>query len=424
MIFSLRRTVILFGSFVFTLLCIRTLSNIPNIHHTIQSYSGLFSPENTDDRYYEDTILDAKRLRYDGDIYLKHERGGSDYNNKMDLDGDRHDVAEMRKNLEEPHISGRRNLEEPYISGRSDSQGETGMKPDGSEVINSEIKPGPFDVRLKPELSLAKTNVDQKYIEFLGCKKLPDVLTIGFEKCGTVTLNAYLSIHPTIFHPNDGNYKLFNKEGVTGAKSYTKTHRCTPPGKLRLNKMATRGMASKAYGFIPNAKLLAVVREPVERAMSHYLQRLESDSEVPGYTFDTMIASIMNTNTPFSLKESVLFRQSSYIERLEPWLEYYSLDNLHIIDGDNFVKHPAAELQKVEQFLRIEQYISEEHFVLNNETNFYCLNRSEYAECMPSKKGRAHPEMSNETRTRLQQYFKPLNERLFNAIGKRFNWNY
>ena len=35
-----------------------------------------------------------------------------------------------------------------------------------------------------------------------------------------------------------------------------------------------------------------------------------------------------------------------------------------------------------------------------------------------------YPEMKSETRKRLQEFFKPHNEKLFSLIGKRFNWNY
>ena len=54
--------------------------------------------------------------------------------------------------------------------------------------------------------------VQKMYEKLLGCRKLPDILTIGFEKCGTATLNTYLGIHPQIFKAEDGNYELFNKK--------------------------------------------------------------------------------------------------------------------------------------------------------------------------------------------------------------------
>ena len=266
--------------------------------------------------------------------------------------------------------------------------------------------------------------VVEKYERLLGCRKLPDILTIGFEKCGTVTLDTYLGIHPQIFIAYEGNYELFNKHSTVSVQEYTRRKTCTPRGKFRLNKLATLGTAEKTYKVIPNAKLLAIVREPVERAMSHYLMRLERGLESKRSNFDNTIASILDFNKPHRLKSSILFSQSRFIEILEPWIAHYGLEKLHIIDGDAFAKYPVEELQKVEQFIGLKPFIADDHFVYSAKKRFYCLKEKNNAKCMPSKKGRPHPQMSNETRTRLQEYFKPLNEKLFRAIGRNFSWNY
>ena len=271
-------------------------------------------------------------------------------------------------------------------------------------------------------------NTTRKRIDYenlLGCRKLPDILIIGFEKCGTVTLKSYLGIHPQIFFPNLlVNYKLFDKSKRISVKTYTRNRQCTPHGKLRLEKLATTGVASRAYEVVPDIKLIAIVKEPVERSMSHYVHRIAEGIEKKPYNFDSMIGSIMDYDRPFTLKSSVLFRQSRYIDRLEPWIAHYGIDKIHVIDGDAFVKNPAAELQKVETFLGLKPFISENHFAYNPVKKFYCLKQPGNEGCMTSNKGRPHPEMSNATRTRLQEYYKPYNQKLFATIGRTFPWNY
>lgn len=305
-------------------------------------------------------------------------------------------------------------------------------KPDSEQRVTELQRGGPDNSgeidtnKPKDAVRREKANkVDRMYLEMLKCRKLPDVLIIGFEKCGTVTLKSYLGIHPQIFIARSfENYKLFNKDSAITVKDYTKNLPCTPQGKLRLEKLATWGTVEKTAAVVPNAKLIAIVKEPVERSMSHYVHRMAKGVESTRYTFDTMIASIMDRDKPIPLKTSVLFRQSQYIDRLKPWIEEYGLSNIHIVDGDNFVKNPAAELQDVENFLELKPYITENNFVYNPEKKFYCLKQDGNEACMTSKKGRPHPVMTNATRTRLQQHFKPYNEKLYVAVGRNFSWNY
>ena len=268
--------------------------------------------------------------------------------------------------------------------------------------------------------------VDRRFVKTLGCRKLPDVLIIGFEKCGTVTFKSFLGIHPQIFVPNlHQNYNLFNKGTNLNVAQFTRNQKCTPTDKLRLEKLSTWGTALKTFQVIPRVKLIAIVREPVERTMSHFVHRIAICKEKRPYDFDKTVAAIMNGKGPIKQSASILFRQSQYIDRLRPWSLKYGIDNIHIVDGDNFVKNPVLELQKIEHFLELKPYITDEKFVYNPARKFYCLkDKAGSASCMSKNKGRAHPSMSEVTRTRLQHYYRPYNEDLFKLLGHRFSWNY
>ena len=278
------------------------------------------------------------------------------------------------------------------------------------------------------ESNLVKTNdldVDRGYVKAMRCRKLPDVLIIGFEKCGTITLKSFLGIHPQIFVPSlHQNYNLFNTGTNLNVAQYTRNQKCTPGEKLRLEKLSTWGTALKTYRVIPKVKLIAIVREPVDRTMSHFVHRIAIGKEKKPYNFDKTITAIMNGKGPIKQSASVLFRQSQYIDRLRPWISKYGMSNIHIVDGDAFAKHPALELQKVELFLGLKPYITEANFVYNEAKTFYCLKDKGKVSCMSKNKGRAHRSMSEVTRTRLQRYYQPFNEDLFKTLGRRFSWSY
>ena len=265
---------------------------------------------------------------------------------------------------------------------------------------------------------------------FENCRLYPDILIVGFEKCGTITLRSFLGTHPQIFITNSKlNIPYFNSVNYMSFETFTKHMPCTPTRKLRLEKVSIYGSAVNVYKTIPNVKLLAILREPVERAMSHHVHQIARRKE-KNRNFDTTIKSLLDGGTQGNqtVKTSVLFRQSTFIDRLQQWLQTYGRDKIHVVDGDNFVIHPALELNKVEKFLNISPYFTSDHFIFNSEKKFYCLKRAKKGTrangCMNRGKGRSHPKMSEVTRKRLQDYFKPFNEKLFLAIGQNFSWNY
>ena len=259
------------------------------------------------------------------------------------------------------------------------------------------------------------------------CRLYPDIIIIGFEKCGTVTLRSFLKTHPDIFTTDKPSIPYFNSvdnEVFQTFETFTKSMPCTQHGKLKLDKLSPFGLAEKTFEALPNVKLLAIVREPVERALSHYLHLVALHKEIPwNYKFDDIIDTLLDgrINDKEGDLISKIFRYSKFIDRLRPWLQIYGRDKIHVIDGDNFVKHPVFELNKIEKFLNISSYFTDDHFVYNKDKKFYCLKK---AGCMGREKGRQHPNMTESTRKRLQAYFKPLNEELFLDLRRRFPWNY
>ena len=256
-----------------------------------------------------------------------------------------------------------------------------------------------------------------------NCKLYPDIIIVGFEKCGTITLLRYFGAHPEVFIILTGsNTPYFDPVIHISFETFTKHMPCTPARKLKLEKISCAGSAVKVFETLPNVKLLAIVREPVERAMSHYLHNVAERKEKPN-NFDAIIKSLLDAreNESVAVTTSELFQHSTYIDLLKQWLQTFGRDKIHVVDGDNFVKHPAFELNKVEKFLNISQYFTEDHFVYNPGKQFFCLKETG---CMGSNKGRPHPNMTEIIRKRLQAYFKPFNEKLFLALRQRFSWDY
>ena len=259
-------------------------------------------------------------------------------------------------------------------------------------------------------------------ISGIGCKKLPDVLIIGFEKCGTMTLRQFLSIHPRIFiNKKRGNNKFFNRDNNKTLLEFSENLECTPYDKLRIEKLAIDGVADLVYNYTPDIKLIVIVREPVERSLSYFLH-LKATQKLPRAFIDFEESLYSFLDKPFDEKH-YLVQRYYYSKRLRPWIKKFGLDKILIVDGDQFATDPVPELKKVEQFLELEPFITRDMFEYNEIKRFYCVKTDGNDGCMYRGKGRPHPVMKNETRKFLKEAFREPNEQFFKLIQRRFSWN-
>ena len=96
-----------------------------------------------------------------------------------------------------------------------------------------------------------------KQAEETKCRRLPDIVIVAFEKCGTMTLRQFLAIHPRVYISNNrDNNRLFISEDDDIKKVY-ENFSCTPDHKLRLEKLATPTRADLVYKYLPNVKIIA-----------------------------------------------------------------------------------------------------------------------------------------------------------------------
>ena len=116
-------------------------------------------------------------------------------------------------------------------------------------------------------------------------------------------------------------------------------------------------------------------------------------------------------------------QHSNYYKLIKKWLKIFPRNQFHFVNGDTLIKDPVTPLKKVEKYLGIKPYISQENFSFNETKGFYCWeqwNGEEY--CLPPKKGRTHPEIDQDVRSKLTDYFRPYNKRFFKLIGEDFGW--
>ncbi|HSE84300.1 MAG TPA: sulfotransferase domain-containing protein [Thermodesulfobacteriota bacterium] len=180
---------------------------------------------------------------------------------------------------------------------------------------------------------------------------LPNLIIIGAQKCATTSLHYYLNLHPQISMSREKELDFFIAErnwqkGVGWYKSNF-TGEALLYGESSPSYTTYplwKGVPERMYSLIPDAKLIYIVRDPVERIISGYLHsRLKS-----GET-----RTIGEVLRDFENNRHVL--RSRYFMQLGQYLQCYPKSNILVITLEDLHNHTHETLKKVFRYLNVEE---------------------------------------------------------------------
>lgn len=197
----------------------------------------------------------------------------------------------------------------------------------------------------------------------------------------------------------------------------------TLPGQVTVEKtpgyFASPQAPARVWSTNPAVSLLLIVRDPAERLVSDYTQVLHNR---------------LGRNKPYQPLEELLIHEgringgykalqrSLYHQHLARWLELFSREQIHVVDGDALIRDPFPELRKAERFLRLPPRISPDNFYYNTSKGFYCLQSAGRDRCLDESKGRPHAPLSAKAFRKLCHYFRKANRMFFEMVGRTFAW--
>lgn len=261
-------------------------------------------------------------------------------------------------------------------------------------------------------------------------RHFPRAIIIGVRKGGTRALIDMLKTHPAIeaargevhYFDHDDNFKK-------GLEWYIERMPYIAHGQISIEKspsyFVNNETPHRIYTASQNIKLLLIVRDPIERAISDFSQLDAKKIKRDGtrYTFGELVFrpnEEVNTDySPISI--------SMYDVHMDNWLKYFRLEQFHIVNGDELIRDPVPELQRVETFLGVSPFFRKEMFYFNATKGFYCWKKSgrsgvEMSYCLGGGKGREHPVIPEEVISRLRAFFRPHNDRFYQLVGLQFGW--
>jgi hypothetical protein len=249
-------------------------------------------------------------------------------------------------------------------------------------------------------------------------RELPSVVIVGAQKAGTTQLHAYLVKHPRLFGAWKKEVDYFSKHAGRSIKWY-RSHfplggAVAAVGGLAVDAspsyLPTPAALFKIRDVLPAARIIAVLRDPMARAFSHYQHYKTRGVETR--SFEQAIDDELRQNVAVAQKGAVLHAGSppmlGYVGR-----GYYALQ-LQLV-FQLFPRHQVLLLDSADLFgdtnqtcQRVFDFLGLEHFEIEL-TKIY--NRGYYKE-------RIDPIVAE----RLRQHFRPYDERLSELVGRPFRW--
>jgi hypothetical protein len=275
---------------------------------------------------------------------------------------------------------------------------------------------------LKRRISLQTAQIWRKMSA--SRRALPGFIVIGAQKAGTTSLFKTLRQHPAIVPASKKEIKFFDCNFGLGLNWY----RAHFPYQTEMKAGCLTGEASPHYiahpltpqriaQTLPGIKLVALLRNPVERAYSHYqlnvrrgrepLSFEEAIEQEPERLRKVLQVITLDESYPlYNFLHYSYLKKGLYAEQLERWYEVFPASQILVLQSEDFFANPERSFARVVEFLGLPAWAPEK---------FKAYNMGSYTAISP------------DLRQRLQAYFEPHNQRLFELLRKHdatqaFDW--
>lgn len=198
----------------------------------------------------------------------------------------------------------------------------------------------------------------------------PNYMVIGASKCATTTICTLLKQHPDCFMTEcrEPNFFSNNKVYALGFDWYESLYRQGSDKKMRGESSNHYTMkeiypktVSRIVSYTTELKLIYIVRNPISRIESYWMEKRSQGGEQLHYDF----------NTSVYVNRDWLVDSSNYWQQLEPYRPYFSEDRIHIIFYEDFKANPEASIRHCFEFLGLDPDVplANPNLILNRSSN-------------------------------------------------------
>lgn len=208
----------------------------------------------------------------------------------------------------------------------------------------------------------------------------PNFFIVGAPKCGTTAMNDYLEKHPEIFIPEIkevhffGRDLHFSKGALRDEAAYLALFQgATEPrrGEASVWYLYSRSAAQEIHAFNPSAKIVVMLRNPVDMLYSQHSQFLYNGNEDIADFREALAAEPerkAGQRVPKSahLAQGLLYSETvRYAEQLARYFDLFGRDNVHVILYDDFRADLPETYRRTLRFLGVREDFLPEFAVVN-----------------------------------------------------------
>ena len=188
--------------------------------------------------------------------------------------------------------------------------------------------------------------------------QLPNLIVIGAMKCGTTSLHYNLGLHPEIGMSREKELNFFNRPGslddlIDGYRrqfpTETRWRGESSPGYTRVP--FGEPVVERMHGLIPHARLVYIVRHPVDRVISHYVHQVAIGQEQR--PIDEALAD-------FPANEYI--QRTRYYFQLSQYLRCYPASQIHVATLEALKNAPERVMGEIFRFLGVDDGFTSPEF--------------------------------------------------------------
>jgi len=246
----------------------------------------------------------------------------------------------------------------------------------------------------------------------------PQFIILGVQKGGTNSLYQYLCQHPQIVAATQKEIHFFTLNYQQGLEWYESQFSPEADGKQLISGEGSPYyffhplVPQRIYEFFPKTRFIVLLRNPVDRAISHYYwevklgyeslsledaiaqetQRLQGEAEKMGSD---------PTYFSFNHQHYSYLSRGIYIDQLQRWMNFFPREQFLILRSENLYSDSEKVVNQVFDFLGI--------------PNYQLLSYDKY-------NVNSYPNIDPIIRKQLQDYFQPFNQKLTDFLGQDWSW--
>ncbi len=244
--------------------------------------------------------------------------------------------------------------------------------------------------------------------------RLPDFIVGGAPRCGTTWLATTLDRHPHIWLAKplrpEPKFFLVDELYAEGLDSYARRWFADAPadavvGEKSTNYLESAAAAHRIAADLPGVRMIFVLRNPVDRALSNYRWSVMNGMETEDLATALALEERREAEVPDRLRYArphAYFSRGHYARMLAPYVEALPAEQLLVLRFEDLVDDPAAATARVHEYLGVEPRP-------DLAGSAEGVNASE-----------ASVEVDPAVRTGLARRYAPLNRELAELLGPSF----